>query len=396
MFSFLRQAITVTLVSIRTIPQRLSSSLVAVVGIAGVVVVFVAVLSIGEGFKKTMTSAGRTDRAIVMRGGADSEMSSGLGGPDTETIKQAPGTLHDGERAVASSEMFVIIDLNRKSTGTAANVPLRGVDAPVQIVRPEAKIVEGRMLRFGTNEAVVGRAANRQFVGTNIGDQIRSGTVTWNVVGIFEMSGSVAETEIWCDVRVLQGAYNRGNSYQSVLARLDSAASFDGFKNWLTTQPSIDVQVRRESEYYESQSRALTSLVETIGYGIAVLMGIGAVFGAVLTMYAAVVTRTREIATLRALGFGALPVLLSVLGESLVLALVGGALGGALAYIGFNGYQTSTMNWQSFSQVAFAFAVTPALLIQGLSYALVMGLLGGFFPAVRAARLPISKALREL
>ena len=396
MFSFLRQAITVTLVSIRTIPQRLSSSLVAVVGIAGVVVVFVAVLSIGEGFKKTMTSAGRTDRAIVMRGGADSEMSSGLGGPDTETIKQAPGTLHDGERAVASSEMFVIIDLNRKSTGTAANVPLRGVDAPVQIVRPEAKIVEGRMLRFGTNEAVVGRAANRQFVGTNIGDQIRSGTVTWNVVGIFEMSGSVAETEIWCDVRVLQGAYNRGNSYQSVLARLDSAASFDGFKNWLTTQPSIDVQVRRESEYYESQSRALTSLVETIGYGIAVLMGIGAIFGAVLTMYAAVVTRTREIATLRALGFGGFPVVVSVLVEAMILGAVGGLIGGVLALVFLNGMHSSTMNWASFSQMTFAFTVTPQLMVTGIIYGLILCFIAGILPGIRAARLPITAGLREL
>ena len=394
---FLKQALAVTAVSIRTIPQRLSSSLVAVVGITGVVVVFVAVLSIGEGFKAAMTNAGRTDRAIIMRSGADSEMSSGLGGDHVNIIKTAPGILQGANAtALASSEMFVVIDVNRKTTNTSANVPLRGVDATVLEVRPEVKIVEGKMFSFGTNEVIVGRAANRQFSKLNVGDSLHSGELSWRIVGIFEAKGSVAETEIWCDVRILQSTYRRGNSYQSVLVRLDSAASFDPFKDWLTSNPQIDVQVRRESEYLESQSRAVTTLVRVLGSIIAFLMGIGAVFGAVLTMYAAVVTRTREIATLRALGFGSMPVLLSVIGESLFLALCGGVIGSALAYMIFNGYQTSTMNWQTFSQVAFAFAVTPALLVQGILYSLVMGLIGGVFPAFRAARLPISQALREL
>jgi putative ABC transport system permease protein len=256
--------------------------------------------------------------------------------------------------------------------------------------------IDGRMLQFGTNEVVVGRAASRQFVGLNTGDVIRSGQFNWNVVGIFDTGGTVAETEIWCDVRVLQGAYRRGNSYQSLLVKLESPAAFDSFKDWLTKNPQLDVQVKRESDYYEEQSQTLTRLVQTIGYGVAFLMGLGAVIGAVLTMYSAVVTRTREIATLRALGFGAIPVLFSIIGESLFLALIGGVTGGALAYIGFNGYQASTMNWQTFSQVAFGFAVTPNLLAQGLIYALVMGFLGGLIPAIRAARLPISKALREL
>jgi len=394
---FLRQALAVTAVSIRTIPQRLSSSLVAVVGITGVVVVFVAVLSIGEGFKAAMTNAGRSDRAIIMRSGADSEMSSGLAGEHVNIIKTAPGILQGTNATpLASSEMFVVIDVNRKATNTAANVPLRGVDATVLEVRPEVKIVEGKMFSFGTNEVIVGRAANRQFSKLNVGDLLHSGEISWQIVGVFEAKGSVAETEIWCDVKILQSNYRRGNSYQSVLVRLDSAASFDPFKDWLTSNPQIDVQVRRESEYLESQSRALTTLVRILGSIIAILMGIGAVFGAVLTMYAAVVTRTREIATLRALGFGSTPVLLSVMGESIFLALCGGVIGGALAFLIFNGYQTSTMNWQTFSQVAFAFAVTPGLLVQGILYSLAMGLIGGIFPAFRAARLPISQALREL
>lgn len=393
---FIRQAFTAVLLGLYTIPQRLSSAGVAIVGIAGVVVVLVAVLSIAEGFKAAMINAGRSDRAIVMRQGADTELSSGLDGPSVDVIKQAPGIKRDGTTADASGEMFVVIDVNRRTTNTSSNVPLRGVESTVLAVRPEVRIVQGRMFTFGTNEVVVGQAANGQFAGINVGDVLRSGQVSWSVVGIFSTNGTVAETEMWCDVRVLQGAYRRGNSYQSVLARLDSADSFDAFKDWLTSNPQVDVQVKRESDYYAEQSRTLTNLIERLGYGIAFLMGLGAVFGAVLTMYSAVVTRTREIATLRALGFGSFPVLLSVLGESMTLAAIGGVIGGALAYLGFNGFQTSTMNWQSFSQVAFGFAVTPSLLIQGLVYALIMGFIGGVLPAIRAARLPIATALREL
>ena len=394
--SFFKQAFTVILLGLYTIPQRLSSAGVAIVGIAGVVVVLVGVLSIAEGFEKAMVNAGRPDRAIVMRQGSDSELSSGIGGPEVDIIKQAAGIRKDGAVPLASAEMFVVVDVNRRTTGTGSNVPLRGVDSTLLAVRNEVKIVDGRMLNFGTNEIVVGRAASEQFSGLKVGDTFKSGQTQWPVVGIFDTGGTAAETEIWCDVRTLQGAFRRGNSYQSVLARLESASSFDTFKDWLSANPQVDVDVKRESDYYREQSRTLIGLVQGIGWGVAGLMGLGAIIGAVLTMYSAVVARTREIATLRALGFGSFPVLLSILGESMVLALAGGVLGGALAYIGFNGFQTSTMNWQTFSQVAFGFAVTPNLLMQGLTYALIMGLLGGVFPAIRAARLPISKALREL
>jgi putative ABC transport system permease protein len=243
---------------------------------------------------------------------------------------------------------------------------------------------------------MVGRGASGQFVGLTVGNQIVSGQNTWVVVGIFEADGGVAETEIWCDARVLQGAYRRGNSFQTVLARLDSSETFDSFRDWLTANPQLNVQVRRETEYYAQQSQALTSLIRGLGFGIAALMGIGAVFGAILTMYTAVSTRSREIATLRALGFNAVSVVVSVLAEALALGAIGGAIGGLAAYAAFNGYQTSTINFQTFSQVAFAFKVTPALLGLGLAYALVMGLIGGLLPAVRAARLPIPTALREL
>ena len=396
MFRWLSQTVIISALSVRTIPRRLSSSAVAVIGIAGVVIVFVAVLSIGEGFRAAMANAGSPNRALVMRGGADSEMTSGFSGAEADIIKEAPGLRRDDNRPAASAELYVLVDLNKRSTGTAANVPLRGVEPIALQVRDEVHLVDGRLFQFGTNEAIVGRSANRQFAGIDLGSEFTSGNLKIKIVGIFESRGSVSESEIWCDSRLIQGVYQRGNSYQSVVAALDSPDSFDTFKNWLTANPQLNVQVRRETEYYAQQSQVMTGLINGIGYTVAVLMGIGAVFGAILTMYTAVSTRTREIATLRALGFNAGAVLISVLAESLALAALGGILGGATAYLAFNGYQTSTMNFQTFSQVAFAFAVTRSLMIQGLSYALVMGLVGGLMPAIRASRLPIATALREL
>jgi putative ABC transport system permease protein len=395
-FNWIGQTLAVTALNLRTIPERLGSSSVAIVGIAGVVVVLVSVLSIAQGFTAAMRESGSPTRAIVMRSGADSEMTSGLGGPEVDVIKQAPGLRRDGQTVLASAELYVIIDIPKKSTNTSANVPMRGVDRTALLVRDDVSLIEGRMLEFGTNEVVVGRGASGQFAGLTVGQDVRSGQNIWRVVGVFEADGGVSETEIWCDARVLQGAYRRGNTYQTVLARLDSSDAFTRFRDWLTSNPQVNVQVRRETEYYAQQSRALSSLIRTVGFGIAALMGIGAVFGAILTMYTAVSTRAREIATLRALGFNTTSVVVSVLTESLTLATIGGVIGGVAAYLAFNGYQTSTMNFSTFSQVAFAFQVTPGLLIMGLVYALVMGLVGGLFPALRAARLPIPSALREL
>jgi putative ABC transport system permease protein len=393
---WIRQTLAVTALNLRTIPQRLGSTGVATVGIAGVVVVFVSVLSIAAGFTAAMEGAGSESRALVMRSGADSEMTSGIGGDSATIIKQAPGLRREGQTPLASAELFVIIDLPKISTGTAANVPMRGVEPTAFRVRDEVSIVEGRTFTFGTNEIIVGRGANAQFAGLTVGNTVQSGKATWQVVGVFEADGGVAETEIWVDSRTLQGVYNRGNSYQTILARLDSSESFDTFRDWLITNPQLNVQVRRETEYYAAQSAMLSSLIRGVGFGIAGLMGLGAIFGAILTMYTAVSTRSREIATLRALGFNSTSVVVSVLIESMTLGAVGGVIGGLGAYFAFNGYQTSTMNFQTFSQVAFAFLVTPELLLTGLSYALVIGLIGGLFPAIRAARQPIPSALREL
>ena len=392
----LKQLVAVTLLNIRTIPQRLGSSSVAVIGIAGVVIVFVAVLSIAEGFRKTMAGTGSPSTAMVMRGGADTELSSILMRESVDVIKQAPGIAPGASGPMASAELFVIVDLPKKSTGTEANVPLRGVQPEAVAARETLRIVEGRMFEFGRNEVIVGRAAQGQFAGLEVGSRIQTGQNSWEIVGAFESDGSVSESEIWVDASVLQSAYRRGSTFQSVIAKLESAEAFEGFKNALTSDPRLDVQVIRESEYYAEQSVMLSNLITTIGYLIAFLMGVGAVFGAINTMYNAVASRTREIATLRAIGFGSMPVVASVIGEALALALAGGLAGGLIAYAAFNGYQTATMNFQTFSQVAFSFAVTPALLVQGIVFALVMGFFGGLFPAIRAARLPIVSALREL
>jgi putative ABC transport system permease protein len=395
--TWIKQTLAVIALNLRTIPARLSSSAVAIVGIAGVVVVFVSVLSIGAGFAAAMQGSGSATRALVIRTGADTELTSGLEGRDVDVIKQAPGIRRAGSGPLASAELYVILDVPKKSTPDAsANVPMRGIDPMGMEVREEVSLVAGRMFQFGTNEVIVGRAANGQFVNMNTGDTIVSGQNKWNVVGIFEADGGVAETEIWADVRTLQGAYRRGNTYQSVLVRLDSSDTFDMFRDWLTSNPQVNVAIRRENDYYAAQSVAMTRLIQTIGFGIAALMGIGAVFGAILTMYTAVATRAREIATLRALGFDTTSVLISVLVESLGLGALGGAIGAAAAYLAFNGYQTSTMNFQTFTQVAFAFHVTPELLAMGIFYALLMGLVGGLLPAIRASRLPIASALREL
>lgn len=394
--NWMTQAIAVTGVTLKSIRQRVGSSVVAIIGIAGVVVVFTAVLSIAEGFQSAMSEKGDPLRVLILRSGADTEMTSGFSGEHVRVIQDAPGIERGPEGPLASAELFVVVGHPLRRSGTDANVPLRGLSEAAMKVRPEVKFIEGRMFSSGTNEIVVGRAASQQYEGLAVGRTVRWGEGTWQVVGIFDAGGSVAESEIWCDARVLQPVYRRGNTYQSVLARLESAESFQILKDALTSDPRVQVSVMRESDYYAQQSQVMQMIIRSIGIGIAALMGLGAIFGAVNTMYSAVSSRTREIATLRALGFGRLAVVTSVLTEAVLLSIVGGLIGGGLAWAAFDGYQTATMNWQSFSQVAFAFAVTPSLLMQGLFYAVLMGFLGGLFPAVRAARMPVVTALRQL
>jgi putative ABC transport system permease protein len=390
------QIASITKFGLMSIPQRRGAVAATVIGIAGVVAVLVGVLSIAAGFRRAMTVSGTPDGAVVLRSGADSEMVSGFNRAQTRLIADAPGVARSDQGPLASSELFVIINLPKRTTGTDANVPLRGVEAPAFRVRDKVRISQGRMFEWGKDEVVVGAGAAREFAGLEVGSKIKVGRFEWPVVGIFSAAGGVAESEIWTDAKVLQDAYKRGDSFQSVYAKLNSPGAFQEFKDSLTTNPQLNVKVVRQTEYYAEQSEVITRLITTLGFLIAFLMAIGAVFGALNTMYSAVSARTREIATLRALGFGSGAVVVSVLIESLFLALVGGVVGGALAYIAFNNFHTSTMNWQSFSQVAFAFQVTPQLLVRGIVWSAMIGLIGGIFPAIRAARLPIATALREL
>jgi putative ABC transport system permease protein len=394
--NWLSQVVAVTSVSLRTIPRRLGSSLAIVIGVAGVVIVSIAVFSIAEGVRHALSASAAADTAVVLRSGSDSEMMSGLPRDATRIIAEAPGVRRGAGGAASSAELYVIVDLPKRSTGTDANVPLRGVQPAAFEVRDMVRIVEGRRFEPGRNEVVVGRAAASQFAGLDLGNRLRWGENEWTVVGIFEANGGLPESEIWCDVGVLQPAYRRGSTFQSVYAKLESPAAFTAFKDALTSDPRLDVKVVREDEYYASQSRTLTGMIQIIGAFITVVMGAGAVFAAFNTMYAAVATRTREIATLRALGFRGGPVVISVLSESLLLALVGGVIGAAAAWLAFDGFQTSTLNWSTFSQLSFSFAVTPPLIALGLGCSLLMGLIGGLFPALRAARLPVATALREL
>jgi putative ABC transport system permease protein len=387
---------SITKFGLLSIPQRRGTVAATVFGIAGVVAVLVGVLSIAAGFKQAMTVSGAPDAAVVLRSGADSEMVSGFGRSETRVIADSPGVAHTTQGSLSSAELFVIINVPKRSTGTDANVPLRGVEASALQVRDQVKIVQGRMFEWGKNEVIVGSGAAQEFAGLELGSTLKVGRYEWPVVGIFSANGGVAESEIWTDAKVLQDAYHRGDSFQSVYVKLNSPGAFQEFKDSLTSNPQLSVKVVRQSDYYAEQSQTMTRLITTLGFLIAFLMAVGAVFGALNTMYSAVSTRTREIATLRALGFGRGAVIVSLMIESLLLALVGGAIGGGLAYFAFNNFHTSTMNFQSFSQVTFAFRVTPALLVRGIVWAALIGLFGGLFPAIRAARLPIAAGLREL
>jgi putative ABC transport system permease protein len=396
MINWLTQVASVVWFGLSSIPQRRGSVAAAVFGIAGVVAVLVGLLSMAAGFRHTMAASSSPDSAIVLRSGANDEMSSGLGQDEVRLLADAPGLARGKDGPLASAELFAIINLPKRSTGTDANVPLRGVEPAAFQVRDKFKLLEGRLFEGGKNEVLVGVGAAQEFAGLEVGNKFRVGRNEWEVVGIFSAGGGTAESEVWTDARILQAAYNRGNSFQSVYVKLTAPDAFIQFSNSVAGDPRLEMKVMRQADFYSEQSTMLNTLITTLGYLVAFLMAIGAVFGALNTMYNSVSARTREIATLRALGFGRFTVIVSVMLESLALALGGGAVGGAFVYLVFNGFHTATVNWQSFSQVTFAFDVTQQLLTQGIVGAVAIGLVGGFLPAIRAARLPIAAALREM
>jgi putative ABC transport system permease protein len=389
------QMLAVTAMNLRSIPQRLGAATVAVFNIVGVVIVFVAVLSIAEGLRG-LEAAGDADLALVLRSGSDTELTSGFYMEHVNAIAEADGVASALGEALASPELLVIINVPLRRNGIDAQVPLRGVLPVAFKVHDRLSIVAGRNFVPGRNEVIVGRAALRQYAGLEVGSTIRSGANAWSVVGVFEDDESVAEGEIWCDARVAQPVYNRNNSYQSVSVALASRGGFERLKDALSTDPRLTVTVMRQSDYYAEQSQALQDMVRGIGFVITGLLALGAIFAAINTMYSAVAARTRDIATLRALGFDSRAVIVSVLVEAMLMGALGAIIGGALAWAALDGFQTSTLNFQMFSQVPFRFAVTPQLLLQGFVGAVAVSLLGGTLPALRAARLPVIEALREL
>jgi putative ABC transport system permease protein len=382
--------------NVRSVLQRWSSAIVAVLGIAGTVGVFIAMLAMAQGFRATLVASGSPGNAIVRRAGADSEMVSAITLEELRTIEDAAGVARDARGPLASGEVVVIAAFPLARTGTDANVQVRGVSARALDVRPNVRMTAGRFFRPGLAELIVGSNAVASYRGLALGGTVRFGGGTWTVTGVFDAGGSAFDSEIWCDANVLSEIYKRPtNIFQSVTVRLESPASLARFKDALTSDPRLSVQVDRETDYYRAQSRTLTDLIRILGFLVALVMGIGAVFAALNTMYSAVAERSREVATMRALGFGGGIVVLSFIIESLFIALIGGLVG-CLVVLPMNGFTTGTINWQTFSHLAFAFRITPGLLMQGLAFALLMGLVGGVPPAIRAVRRPVAEALRSL
>jgi putative ABC transport system permease protein len=391
----LRQTAAVTGINVKSIPERWAPSLVIVIGLAGVVAVFTALLAMATGFESTLKATGRTDVAVVMRGGSDAELNSGLDRDATDLIKQAKGVrVGANGRPVASAETMTIAELLRAgSLKDSSNITLRGVDPEAFALRPQLKIVEGRSFTPGLREMIVGRGVTRQFAGAGLGNVVRMRGSDWTVVGVFE-SGDGNESELWTDIEVARTTFGRQGS-SSVRVGLDGPDGFDKVKASLTGDPRLTVDVVREQDYFSGQTKEFRKTIGVLAGVVTIIMALGAVFAALNSMYAAVAARGKEIATLRAIGFGGFSVLLSVMIEALLLALAGGLLGAAIAYVLFNNLSVSTLG-QNFTQVVFNFKVTPELVARGLIISVVIGMIGGLLPAIRAARLPVTTGLREL
>ena len=382
--------------NVRSVRARWTSTIVAVLGIAGTVGVFIAMLSLAHGFKATLVASGSADNALVMRAGSPTEMMGGVTLDSVKVIKDAPGIARDANGPLVTQEVVGVIPVLLISTGTDANVQVRGVSPNVLEIRKFTKVVQGRMFAPGVSELIVGRNATKTYAGLTLNNVVNFAGGRWTVVGVFDAGGSAFDSEVWCDSHILNEIMKRPPTvFQSVTVHLQSPDSFQTLKDSLTTDPRLNVDVIREVDYYAKQSRTMTTLITVLGGLVAAIMAIGAVFGALNTMYSAVSERGREIATMRAVGFAGSAVVFSFLIEALLIAFIGGVLG-CIAVLPLNGFTTSTMNFQTFSNLAFAFKITPQLLLQGVLFALVMGVVGGLLPAIRAASLPVATALRSL
>jgi putative ABC transport system permease protein len=382
--------------NLRSMRARWLTAVAAVLGIAGTVGVFVAMLALAHGFRATLVNSGSPENVLIRRAGSSAELDGSVSLDQVQAIENEPGVAHEDGKPLVSPEAVMIGGFNLKETGTNANVQIRGVSPIVLKVRPSVKMIEGRFFEPGLAELVIGKNVTSTYEGLELGKTIAFGGQTWTVVGVFDAGGSAFDSEVWADSRVLNQVYKRPeNLYQSVTVRLAAKDAFNTFKDAVTADPKLTVQVDHEVEYYARQSQVLTQLITILGGLVVLIMGVGAVIGALNTMYALVSERSREIATMRAIGFTQMSIVLSFVFEALVIALIGGLIG-CLCVLKLNGYTTGTMNMQTFSHMAFAFQITPLLLLTGILFALIMGLVGGTPPAIRAARRPIAVALREL
>lgn len=381
----------------RSIRARWTSTIVAILGIAGTVGVFVAMLSLARGFRATLVASGSPDDALVMRAGSTSEMMGGITLDSVKLVQDKPGVARDPSgQPLVTQEVVGVVPIPLISTGTDANVQVRGVSPNVLHIRKFVNVVEGRMFQSGLDELVVGKNASKTYAGLTVGNTVDFGGGHWKVVGVFDAGGSSFDSELWCDARILNEVLKRpDNIFQSATVRLTSPAAFQGFKDSITSDPQLNLDVEREVDYYARQSSAMTRLITVLGGLVAGVMAIGAVFGALNTMYSAVAERGREIATMRALGFSSWNVILSFLFEALLISLIAGIIG-CVVVLPLNGMTTQTMNFSTFSNIAFAFKITFNLLVMGVVFALAMGVLGGLLPAVRAALRPVAVSLREL
>jgi putative ABC transport system permease protein len=393
MRSLLLQIVAVTTINLKSIPRRILLSLSTVVAVALVVMVLLAFLAMANGFQRTIAGSGSEDIGIALRAGSRSEINSTVTRDQVRLLEDGPGVARGGDgRPLVSPELYLVVDGIKRTTKTKANLPLRGIGEQGFALRRGIVITAGRMFNRGANEIVVGKGLVREFDGFDLGSTVTFGTTRWTVVGIFEADGSVFESEIWADLPVVQSLFNRNNVVQTVRARLAGPASLDELKRHNDNDPRMKLDVKSEAAYFADQSSQTTDLIQKLGWPLAVAMAFGALAGALNTMYSSVAARATEIATLRAIGFGGISAFVGTLIESLLLAAVGGAIGAALTYAIFDGLSASTLGG-GFTQVVFSFRLSPALVGEGVLLAILVGLVGGLFPALRAARMPIVAGL---